>query len=39
MAYYRTHLALEHGSEGTERIIKMCIMAFPSLWVSYMPVF
>ena len=38
MVNYRTHLALENGTEGTENIMKMCIMAFPSLWVSCMSV-
>ena len=38
MVNYRTHLALKNGTEDTEKIMKMCIMAFSSLWVSCMSV-
>jgi hypothetical protein len=30
----RTHVKLKEGTVSTEAVIKMCIMSFPSLWVS-----
>jgi hypothetical protein len=32
--HYRAHSAFHGGSGTAERVIKMCIMAFPSVWVS-----
>lgn len=31
---YRTHVKFEQGIVSTEVVIKTCILAFPSLWVS-----
>src|SRR6267142_3885016 len=33
-SHYRAHPASERGNLSTERIIKICIEAFPSIWVS-----
>jgi hypothetical protein len=35
---YRAHSAFERGYVGTDRIIKICMLAFPSIWVSCMTV-
>ena len=32
---YRIHGKLEQGTVSTEVVIKTCISAFPSIWVSY----
>lgn len=31
---YRNHVKFEQGTVSTEVVIKICILAFPSLWVS-----
>jgi len=31
---YRAHAKFEQGIVSTEEVIKTCILAFPSLWVS-----
>src|SRR5579863_6393021 len=31
---YRIHVELEQGIRSAELVIKKCILAFPSLWVS-----
>src|SRR6266850_1245978 len=33
-AYYRAQSAFEQEDGSTERIIKICMQAFPSIWVS-----
>jgi len=33
-SHHRAHSAFHGGSGTTERVIKMCIVAFPSIWVS-----
>jgi hypothetical protein len=30
----RAHDTIKQGNGGAERVIKMCILAFPSIWVS-----
>jgi hypothetical protein len=30
----RAHSAFERGCVSTEKIIKTCVLAFPSMWVS-----
>jgi len=32
---YRRYRARDKSEEGTEEVIRTCIQAFPSLWVSY----
>jgi hypothetical protein len=34
LSHHRVHSAFEEGHGSTERVIKTCIIAFPSLWVS-----
>ena len=34
MSHYRTHSAFEQGDGSTESVIKKCLVAFPSFWVS-----
>jgi hypothetical protein len=36
---YRAYSAIEQGNGNTEKIIKICILAFPSLWVSRITMF
>jgi hypothetical protein len=36
-SHHRAHSAFKRGDGGTERIIKLCILAFPSIWVSFKP--
>ena len=33
-SYYRTYDKLTEVLEDMEKLIKLCIVAFPSLWVS-----
>ena len=33
-AHHRTHDFLERETRSTETVIKACILAFPSIWVS-----
>jgi len=35
---YRAHSAFDHGSGTTERMVKICMLAFPSIWVSWITV-
>jgi len=32
--HHRAHPALKNGNIGVERVIKACILAFPSIWVG-----
>jgi len=34
-SHHRAHSAFKRGDGGTERVIKLCILAFPSIWVSF----
>jgi hypothetical protein len=36
---YRAYSAIKQGGWNTERIIKLCILAFPSFWVGYITIF
>src|SRR6267142_1302457 len=36
---YRAHSAFEQGNWNAEAITKICLLAFPSLWVSYITMF
>jgi hypothetical protein len=38
-AHCRAQSAFEQGDGSTERIIKICMQAFPSIWVSCITVF
>jgi hypothetical protein len=37
--HYRAHPAFQRGNVTKERIIKICMEAFPSIWVSCITVF
>jgi hypothetical protein len=36
-SHHRTHDACQQGDGDRERVIKICIVTFPSIWVSSMP--
>ena len=35
LSHYRSYFAIIQGYGSTEEVMKLCLLAFPSIWVSY----